>query len=125
MPTVTLQVTDEAAEHNDTVEVGETWIFPLTLSNDDETPMDLTGMTFESQWRVRAASSADLITTPTYTVEDNTVILRVEREDTYALETSGITQFFYDVFLIDSLGVATPLIYGRMTVRNAATYPVV
>lgn len=66
----------KAAQLNLDVEAGATFRYPLELSNSDETPVDLTGVTARSHWRT--------------SIDDPTVLLELTTENGRLVISGGV-----------------------------------
>lgn len=108
---------------------GGTFVVSLILQNQDGSPVDLAGATLVSQIRRRALDPDPVVETFNITITNaaaGMANLLLTDDETAALvagekRTDPISQYVWDLELIDTLGATMPLLYGDVTVFREVT----
>lgn len=97
---------------------GEDWNFSFSLNNPDNTPVNLTGMSFAMMMRQKVDDFAPFFT-PTVSVTGNTVTFTIANVVTTAQPKGALLA--YDLFQTDSLDKKLTLMAGSVTFKKAVT----
>lgn len=99
----------------------------LTMKNPDNSPVDLTGMTFRGVIRKEAKSATNYpITFEIISAAAGTVRMYMTDEQTAVIPagptlTHADSKYVWDAELEDSLGSVLPLYYGKVTIFREVT----
>jgi hypothetical protein len=99
---------------------GADWFDSLDFANDDNTPLNITGYTFESAFRTSyytANTSGNLTVTIVNSVAGNTILSM--NAATSANVAAGV--YVYDVVMIDTFGITTRVLQGQLTIKPGVT----
>jgi hypothetical protein len=108
-----------ATEYNILVEKGACFDLPLTLTDSDDQPYDLSNYTIRGQIRrvidevIQAEFEYSVLN-----IEDSSVSLSLSREDTLAMH---VCPSRYDVFLIPESGCSEKILFGNVEIKGNVT----
>jgi hypothetical protein len=111
----------QAVTHNFTLDQGATLEYEFEVTNPDGSPYDFTGHTVRSQMRQTFSSSIAFNLNPT--IDGNKIILNMTDAQSSAISilNNSITDYVYDVEIINASSVVWKFVRGVIKVTPEAT----
>lgn len=122
MPVALLTAGDTKAIYNKPFEIGRDIVFLITISDENGDPVDITDYDFYGDVKREAKDASPTLGSFTYTKPDSAAgVVRFKLPRTVTRLLEGVESVVWDIFMVDTLDEARPIVGGKSKVIAATS----